>query len=110
MRPLPYTNKARKRSHVVVLRLKKMSVLRLGEAQPEPLQGEPAALADDEMVQQLDIEQLPSGHDLDGECDVGGRGCRVARGMVVDGDDRGGLLAYRVPEDFTLPSSTCAPA
>src|SRR5215213_1876091 len=99
MRPLPYTNKARKRSHVVVLRLKKMSVLRLGEAQPEPLQGEPAALANDEM-----IEQLPSGHDLDGEGDVGRRGCRVARGMVVDGDDRGGLLAHGVPEDFTLAS------
>ena len=104
MRPLPYTNKARKRSHVVVLRLKKMSVLRLGEAQPEPLQGEPAALADDEVVKQLDIEQLPSGHDLDGQRHVGGRGRRVAGRMVMDGDDRGGLLADRVAEDLSLAS------
>ena len=72
MRPLPYTNKARKRSHFVFLRLKKMSVLRLGEAQSQPVQGEPAALADDEVVEQLDIEQLSGRHDLDGQRHVGG--------------------------------------
>jgi hypothetical protein len=46
-------------------------VLRLREAQPQPFQGEPAALPDDEVVEQLDIEQLPGRHDLDGEGHIG---------------------------------------
>ena len=78
-------------------------VLRLGEAQAQPLQGEPAALADDEVVEQLDIEQLAGRDNLDGEGDVGRRGRRVAGGMVVDGDDGGGLLAHRVAKDLSLP-------
>jgi hypothetical protein len=41
-----------------------IAVLRLGEAQSQALQGEPAPLADDEVVEQLDIEQLPGRHDL----------------------------------------------
>jgi hypothetical protein len=56
------------------------------------------------VVQQLDIEELPGGHDLDGERDVGRRGRRVAGRVVMDGDDSGGLLAHRVTEDFALPS------
>jgi hypothetical protein len=43
---------------------KTIAVLRLGEAQSQALQGEPAPLPDDEVVEQLDIEQLPGRHDL----------------------------------------------
>ena len=85
-------------------------VLRLGEAQPQPLQGEPAALADDEVVEQLDIEQLAGRHDLDSEGDVGRRGRRITRWVVMDGDDGRGLLANGITEDFSLASSTCASA
>ena len=78
--------------------------LRLGEAQPEALQGEPAALADDAVVEQPDIEQLAGRHDLHRERDVGRRGGRVAGRVVMDGDEGGGLLAHRVTEDLTLAS------
>ena len=80
------------------------SALRLGEAQPQPFQGEPAALADDEVVEQLDIEQLSGRHDLDGERHIGRRGGRITRRMVMDGDEGGGLLAHRVTKDFSLAS------
>ena len=83
---------------------KENRVLRLGEAQAQPLQRDPAALADDEMIEQLDIEQLSGRHDLDGEGDVGCGGRRVAGGVVVDGDDGGGLLTHRVAKDLSLPS------
>jgi hypothetical protein len=48
---------------------------RLGKAQPEAVQREPAALADDEVVEQLDIEQLASRTwaCLDGTAPRGGR-------------------------------------
>jgi hypothetical protein len=65
-------------------------------------------LADDEVVEQLDIEQLAGRDDLNGEGHIGGRGGRVARWVVVDGDNVGSLLAHRVAEDFSFASSTCA--
>jgi hypothetical protein len=64
-------------------------------------------LADDEVVEQLDIEQLAGRDDLNGEGHIGGRGGRVARWVVVDGDNVGSLLAHRVAEDFSFASSTC---
>jgi hypothetical protein len=78
-------------------------VLRLGEAQPQPFQGEPAALTDDEVVEQLDIEQLPGRYDLHGEGHISCRRRGIPRRVVVDGDQGGGLLAHRVAEDFSLP-------
>jgi hypothetical protein len=54
------------------------------------------------MVQHLDVEQLPGSDQLDGEGDIGRRGGGIARGVVVDGDEGGGLLAHRVAEDLTL--------
>ena len=74
--------------------------LRLGEPQPEALQRDPASLTDDEVVEQLDIEQLSRCHDLDGEGDVCRRGRRVAGGVVVDGNDSGGVLADRITKHF----------
>src|SRR5215213_1247069 len=83
----------------------KTSVLRLREPQSQALQGEPAPLADDEVIEQLDSEQLSGRHDLDGQRHIGRRGRRIAGGMVMDGDDEGGrLLAHRIPEDLSLPS------
>jgi hypothetical protein len=79
-------------------------VLCRGEAEPEALEGESAALADDEVVELLDIEQLPGRPDLDGQRHVGRRGRRVAGGMVMHRDEGGRLLAHRVTEDFTFPS------
>ena len=79
-------------------------VLRPGEAQPEPFEREPAALPDDEVVEQRDIEQLPGRYDLHRQCHIGRRGRRIPGGVVVDGDQGGGLLAYRVAEDLTLAS------
>ena len=73
------------------------------EAQPLALQREPAALADDEVVEQLDIEQLPGRHDLDGQGHIGRGGGRVAGRVVVDGDNGRGLLAHRVAENLSLP-------
>jgi len=84
-----------------------LSALRLGEAEPQPFQGEPAALADDEVVEQLDIELLPGRHDLHGEGHIGRRGRQIPGRVVMDGNEGSGLLADRVPEDITLPSSTC---
>ena len=78
--------------------------LRLGEAQPEALEREPAALPDDEVVEQLDVEQLPGRHDLHRQRHVGRRGGRIPRRVVMDGDESRGLLADRVAEDFTLAS------
>jgi hypothetical protein len=77
--------------------------LLLSEPEAEALQGEPAPLPDDEVVEQLDIEQLPGGHDLDGQGDVGRRGRRIAGGVAMDRDDGGGLLAHGVTEDLSLP-------
>ena len=79
------------------------AVLRLGEAEPESLEREPAALTDDEVIKQRDIEHLPGRDDLGGEGHIGRRGGRIARGVVVDGDDGRGLLAHCVTEDLTLP-------
>jgi hypothetical protein len=79
-------------------------LLRLGETQPQPFQGEPAALADDEVVQQLDIEQLPRRHNLHRQRHICRRGRRVAGRMVMDSDDGGGLLAHRVAKDLSLTS------
>ena len=59
------------------------------------------------MVEQLDIEQLPGCHDLHREGHIGRRGRRIPRRVVMDGNEGSGLLADRVPEDLTLPSSTC---
>ena len=58
------------------------AVLRLGEAQSQALEREPAPLTDDEVIEQLDIEQLPGGHDLHREGHVGRRGRRIAGGWL----------------------------
>ena len=55
------------------------------------------------MIQHFDIEQPSGRYDLDGEGNISGRGGRVAGGMVMDGDEGGGLLAHRVAEDFGHP-------
>ena len=81
----------------------RVHVLRPGKAQPQPFQGEPAPLADDEVIQQLDIEQLPGRHDFHGESHIGRRGGRISRRVVMNRHDRGGLLAYRVAEDLGHP-------
>src|SRR5215217_216004 len=81
-----------------------IAVLRLGEAQSQALQGEPPPLADDEVIEQLDSEQLSGRHDLDGQRHIGRRGRRIAGGMVMDGDEGGRLLAHRIAEDLSLPS------
>src|SRR5215204_6970324 len=79
----------------------RLAVLRLGEAQSQPLERDPASLTDDEVVEQLDIEQLAGRHDLDGQRHVGRRGGRVARRMVMDCDDGRGLLAHRITKHFS---------
>jgi hypothetical protein len=56
------------------------------------------------VVEQLDIEQLPGRHDLDGEGHIGRRGRRIARRVVVHRDEGGGLLAHRVPENRSVAS------
>ena len=61
-----------------------------------------------EVVEQLDIEQLPGRHDLDGQRHVGRRGGRVAGRMVVDGDEGGGLLPYRVTNVRLAPEGKAA--
>jgi hypothetical protein len=86
----------------------KASVLRLGEAQSQALQGEPAPLTDDEVIEQLDSEQLPGGHDLHREGHVGRRRRGIAGRVVMDGDEGRGLLSHGVTEDLTRPPSTCA--
>src|SRR5215207_8935595 len=85
-----------------------IAVLRLGEAQSQALQGEPTPLADDEVIEQLDSEQLSGRHDLHREGHVGRRGRRIAGGVVMNGDEGGRLLAHPTPEDLTRPPSTCA--
>ena len=78
------------------------AVLRLGEAEPESLEREPAALTD-EVIKQRDIEHLPGRDDLGGEATSAAEGVGSPEGVVVDGDDGSGLLAHCVTEDLTLP-------
>jgi hypothetical protein len=79
-----------------------IAVLRFWEPQSQPFQGEPAPLADDEVVEQLDSEQVPGRHDLHREGHIGRRGRRIAGGVVMDRDEGGRLLAHRIAEDLSV--------
>jgi hypothetical protein len=53
---------------------------------------EAAGLPDDEVVEELDPEDLAGGRKTAREGDVFGRGLRIAAGVVVRREDRGGGL------------------
>src|SRR5260221_899527 len=59
------------------------------ESQPALLEADMALLAENDVVEQLDIQQLASLAQLLSRADVLRRGGRVARGMVVHDEDRG---------------------
>ncbi len=59
-----------------------------------------ALLAEDDVVEQLDVQQLARLAQLLGGVDVLGRGGRVAGGMVVHHDDRGAGARDRWPVDL----------
>ncbi len=52
-----------------------------------------AVAADDDVIVDGDAEWLRGIDDLLGDVDVGARGCRVTRGMVVD---QSSISAYRI--------------
>jgi hypothetical protein len=79
-----------------------IAVLRFWEPQSQPFQGEPAPLADDEVVEQLDSEQVPGRHDLHREGHIGRRGRRIARRVIMDRDEGGGVLADRITKHFSV--------
>jgi hypothetical protein len=58
--------------------------------QPGGLEAGLAGFADHYVVVHGDAELFSRRHDLAGHFDVGLRGRRVARGVIVDGDERGG--------------------
>ena len=60
-------------------------------------------VADDEVVEQLDVEQAAGGERLGGQVEVVRRRRRVARRMVVDEDDAGRVEPDRVAEELADP-------
>ena len=68
-------------------------------------QAYPAPLPDHQMVEHIYAEELAGVHDLPRDGDVFGGGSRVARGVVVGNDDRGGVLFERFFEDEALRES-----
>ena len=65
-------------------------------------------LPDTEVIEQLNIEQLPRRHNLDSKGHVRCRGGRIAGRMNVDGDDGRRVLPDRVTKDFSFAQQTCA--
>ena len=55
----------------------------LAEAEPSFLEADVALLADDEVVQHLDVEELACFHNLLGDLDVLGTGRGVSRRVIV---------------------------
>src|SRR5690606_25191539 len=58
-------------------------------------------MADDQMIMDADIERGRRLNNLKRHVDIGGRGRRIARGVVVDEDDRGRAKLKRALDYFT---------
>ncbi len=56
--------------------------------QPQPAEARVALLADDDVVVHQDAERLRGSDDLLGHLDIGARGGRIARGVIVHEHDR----------------------
>ncbi len=76
-------------------------VRRLCKSQTPLFQRYPLSLADDEMIEDFHVQQLPGLDDRPRHRDIVGAGGWVPGGMVVDHDQGRGILSHRFPEYFT---------
>src|SRR4051812_41473039 len=70
------------------------------EAEALAAQADVATVADDEVIEDFDVEDLPGFDEFAGDGDiVGGRG-GIAGGVVVGDNEGGRILTYRLLEDL----------
>lgn len=70
------------------------------EAVPAAAGGVGVGVAEDDVVEELDLDGVGGGGELAGDLEVGGAGLRVAGGVVVGDDDAGGGASDGFAEDF----------
>src|SRR5947209_11650529 len=97
MRPKPGSIPRMSRSFISI------SSLSLSPAQLSFTHTHPHSLADNQMVEQLDLQQLARLNQSAGHLDILRAGLGCAAGVVVRDDDRGALEQDRQLEDFTGP-------
>lgn len=72
----------------------------LVEAEAAFFEGDELLVADDDVVEDLDVEEFAGGDELAGDMNVFGGGGGVAGGVVVGDDDGGGVVAEGGAEEF----------
>src|SRR5579875_1973542 len=71
-----------------------------GEAEPALLHGDKAALADHDVVEHLDLQQVAGTNQVGGDGDIVAAGRGIAGGVIVNGDELRGVVADGVAEDL----------